>query len=221
MPTPALPPETLARFDTEGPGSLSDAELLALGLGLSLDVATSVLSEFGGLFAVTRASPQDLGTALGGKEALLRRVAASRELGLRMLAAPDVRPKLNKPNTVAEYLGPRIAHLPYEVFHVLCFNARNVLIRDVRVARGTVSSCAVSPRDVFAPALGTSGTVAVILAHNHPSGDPEPSAQDLALTRYLCKAAALLNVKVLDHVVIGGKGHVSLAERGMFPDSVE
>lgn len=217
MPPRALPPETLARFDTEGPGSLCDAELLALGLGLSLDAAASVLSQLGGLFAVTRASPEDLGAALGGRAAPLRRVVAARELGLRMQAAPDLRPKLQTPAEVAAYLQPRMGHLPHEVFHVLCFNSRNVLIRDVRVAKGTASSCAVAPRAIFAPAFTASGTVAIILAHNHPSGDASPSHQDIALTRHLCAAASLVDVKILDHVIVASGAYVSLVERGVMP----
>jgi DNA repair protein RadC len=214
-----LPPETLARFSSHGPDSLSDAELLALGFGLPLDAATSALTQVGGLFALTRASPTTLAEVLGGSEALGRRVSALRQLGFRMQAGCDARPKLATPSAIAAYLMPSMAALAHEEFRVLCFNARNVLVRDARVAVGTASSCAVSPREVFAPAFSTDGVSAIVLSHNHPSGDPMPSVQDTGLTRHLCKAAVHLGIKILDHVIIGGGRYSSLMEEGLMPES--
>jgi DNA repair protein RadC len=104
------------------------------------------------------------------------------------------------------------------VFHVLCFNARNVLLLDARVAEGTINACLVDPREVFAAAI-TARATAIVLAHNHPSGDPEPSAQDLSLTRQLFEAGRLLGIKVLDHVVVGDGTYASLMERGELPGS--
>ncbi|MFP2911356.1 RadC family protein, partial [Pyxidicoccus sp. 3LFB2] len=145
-------------------------------------------------------------------------VLAALELGRRAQRAVERRPKLRTPKEIHGYLAPKLATLRREVFHVLCFNARNVLVHDARVAEGTMNACPVDPREVFAAAL-TSRATAIVLAHNHPSGDPEPSVQDLALTRHLVAASQLLNIKVLDHVVVGDGAYVSMLERGLLPDA--
>jgi DNA repair protein RadC len=110
--------------------------------------------------------------------------------------------------------------LKREQFHVLAFNCRNVLVHEATVAHGTVSACPVDPREVFGPAI-THRASAVVLAHNHPSGDPEPSAEDLALTRQLVEAGRLLHVRVLDHLIIGDGRYVSLLARGQLAARAE
>src|SRR5262249_38123059 len=110
-------------------------------------------------------------------------------------------------------LAPRIALLRHEVFHVLSFNTRNVLLGDARVAEGTTDACTVDPREVFRAALAARAT-ALIFAHNHPSGDPEPSEADLQLTRELQAGARIFPLRVLDHVVVGAGRYVSLARAG-------
>jgi DNA repair protein RadC len=99
------------------------------------------------------------------------------------------------------------------VFHVLSFNMRNVLLADARVAVGTVDSCPVDPREVFRAALASRATC-VVLAHNHPSGDPEPSSLDVKLTARLVSGAELMGIRVLDHLVVGDGSYVSFHERG-------
>src|SRR5262249_14645730 len=99
-----------------------------------------------------------------------------------------------------------------EVFHVLCFNSRNVLLSDVRVAEGTLDHCLVDPREVFSAALWARAT-AIVLAHNHPSGDPEPSGLDLELTAQLVEGGRILGIKVLDHIVVGDSNYTSLFEK--------
>ncbi len=101
------------------------------------------------------------------------------------------------------------------MFHVLCVNSANTLLRDVRVAEGSANMCPVDPRDIFAPALACRA-VGIIVAHNHPSGDPTPSQQDIHLTRHLARGAELLGLRLLDHVVVGD-GYVSFLERGLLP----
>jgi DNA repair protein RadC len=103
---------------------------------------------------------------------------------------------------------------------VLCFNPRNVLLHDARVAEGTMNACPVDPREVFATALIARAS-AIVLAHNHPSGDPEPSAQDVALTAQLSESGRLLGIKVLDHVVVGDGAYASLLERGQLVAGAE
>lgn len=112
------------------------------------------------------------------------------------------------------YLRPQLAVLRREVFHVLCFNSRNVLLRDARVAEGTMNLCPVDPREVFAAALAARAT-AIVIAHNHPSGDPQPSTQDIALTRQLADGARILGLRLLDHLVVGETGFVSMLEQGL------
>lgn len=115
--------------------------------------------------------------------------------------------------TVAKHLR-HLATEPQETFVSLALNARNQVIEETEIARGTLTNCPVHPREVFR-ALIRANAAACILAHNHPSGNPEPSPDDLSLTRRLVRAGALLGIPVLDHVIIGTGGHVSLAERGV------
>ncbi|WNZ66243.1 DNA repair protein RadC (plasmid) [Myxococcus sp. MxC21-1] len=207
------PPETLARLRTQGVSALSDSELLAVGFGLPLPAVTEALSALGGLRALATEAPHNLP---GLNESQAQRLAVLRELGFRMQVAPETRPVLNTPSKVADYLTPRLAHLDREVFHVLCLNSRNVLVSDVRVATGTLASCAVDPKQVFAAAIKHSAA-GIILAHNHPSGDSEPSRQDIELTRQFLRGAELLNVKLLDHVVIATGGATSFVESRLSP----
>src|SRR5205085_328542 len=104
-------------------------------------------------------------------------------------------------------------HLAHEELWVLSLNSRNVLLRADRAATGSVTSCAVDPRDVFSPAL-LSKASAIVVSHNHPSGDPTPSFADLELTRQLVKAGSALCIKLLDHVIVGDGGWHSMAARG-------
>ncbi|HLL00358.1 MAG TPA: DNA repair protein RadC, partial [Myxococcaceae bacterium] len=147
-------------------------------------------------------------------------VLAALELGRRAQRAAERRPRLRTPREIYGYLVPTLSALRREVFHVLCFNPRNVLLADVRVAEGTMNTCPVDPREVYAAALTTRAT-AIVLAHNHPSGDPEPSMQDIALTVQLAEAGRLLGIKVLDHLVLGDGNYVSLMERGLLDDEDE
>jgi DNA repair protein RadC len=120
---------------------------------------------------------------------------------------------LSSAEDIFRYLEPRMEGLRHEVFHVLCFNPRNVLLRDARIAEGAVDSCPVDPRRLFAEAVKVKAS-AIVLAHNHPSGDPSPSAPDLALTRQLEAGAFSLGIKLLDHLVLGDGVFWSLLERG-------
>ena len=143
-------------------------------------------------------------------------VLAALELGRRVQRAVETRPKLRTPLEIYRYLTPSLAALRREVFHVLAFNTRNVLLHDARVAEGTANSCPVDPRDVFRTAM-TAKATGIVLAHNHPSGDPEPSAADVALTRQLVNGGRLLGIRVMDHLVVGDGAFVSMMARGQLP----
>jgi DNA repair protein RadC len=215
------PRERLLRL---GASALSDPELLAVLLGTGIrgqpvvELSESLLAAGGGLKALVQQDPEELCDLPGLGPARAAQLLAALELGRRAQIAQEERPKLQTPQAIHEYLSPRLSALRREVFHVLCFNSRNVLLRDVRVAEGTMSSCPVDPREVFAAALASKAT-AIVLAHNHPSGDPTPSSPDVSLTLQLADGARLLGIKLLDHLVIGDGTYVSMLERGQLPST--
>lgn len=215
--------ESRERLFRLGVEALTDPELLCVvwGPGPRMprmrELAGTLLSRSGGLKALVQEEPLALRLLPGVGPVRAAQVLAALELGRRAQRAVERRPKLRTPKEIHAYLAPTFGALRREVFHVLCFNARNVLVHDARVAEGTMNACPVDPREVFAAAL-TARATAIVLAHNHPSGDPEPSIQDVGLTRHLISAAGLLNIKVLDHVVVGDGGYVSMMERGLLPD---
>ncbi|MGZ6030022.1 MAG: RadC family protein [Myxococcaceae bacterium] len=211
------PVQALRERLVQSPGALADAELLGLlfgGRGRTVrGLGEALLGAAGGLRALASMEASELATAAGLGRERAAQVLAALELARRAHLAPDARPRLRTAGEVHRYLSPRIALLRHEVFHVLSFNTRNVLLADARVAEGTTDACTVDPREVFRAALGARAT-AVIFAHNHPSGDPEPSEADLALTRELQAGARIFHLRVLDHLVVGAGRYVSLARAG-------
>lgn len=142
------------------------------------------------------------------------RLAAAFALGREVeRASRPRRARLDRPAAVARLLAPEVRGLEVETFHTLVLDARQELVAHERVAMGTLMTAPVHPREVFRPALRRT-CAAIIVAHNHPSGDPEPSAEDLAVTRRLAEAGRILGVPLLDHVVLGDGRWVSLRERG-------
>ena len=208
----------LAERLLHAPGMLEDAELLALlfgGRGRTVrGLGESLLAAAGGLRALASMEPAELCTAAGLGRERAAQVLAALELARRAHLASDTRPRLRTAGEVYRYLAPRIALLRHEVFQVLSFNTRNVLLADTRVAEGTTDACTVDPREVFRAALAARAT-AILFAHNHPSGDPEPSQADLALTRELQAGARIFHLRVLDHLVVGAGRYVSLARAGL------
>jgi DNA repair protein RadC len=199
-----------------GPLGLSDAELLALLFGRGRTVRTlgeGLLDAAGGLRTLASMDPGELSAAAGLGRDRAAQVLAALELARRAQASPEARPRLRTAHEVYRYLAPRLSLLRREVFHVLSFNTRNVLLADSRVAEGTTDACTVDPREVFRAALAAHAT-AVVFAHNHPSGDPEPSESDLVLTRELQAGARIFRLRVLDHLVVGAGRYRSLAQSG-------
>jgi DNA repair protein RadC len=215
------PRERLYRL---GAQALSDPELLSVLLASGARRGRppdALLPEGGGgLRALLQLEPHELCARPGLGRIRAAQLLAALELGRRAQRAPERRPRLRTPQEIYAYLAPTLSALRREVFHVLCFNPRNVLLHDARVAEGTMNACPVDPREVFTTAL-TARASAIVLAHNHPSGDPEPSAQDVALTAQLAEAGRLLGIKVLDHVVVGDGSFSSLLERGQLLAGVE
>jgi DNA repair protein RadC len=215
-----LPPEERPRerLFRHGPGALSSRELLALVLGTgsarasALDVAEGLLRD--GLRGLASRSLADFLGQPGLGRAQACRVVATMELGMRVAAeGGPAAPSFRTPEESARYLLPRYSCRPTETFGLLCLDVRQRLKREVVVSVGCLTSSLVHPREVFQEAI-VSRAAALVLFHNHPSGDPEPSAEDLALTRRLVSAGTLLGIQVLDHLVLGAGRYVSLKERG-------
>lgn len=211
------PREKLLRL---GPTALGDNELVAVVLGHgyravhALELATTVLSSAGGLHALGRSSVRDLARLRGLGPSSAARLLAGVELGRRtLLKAVPPRARLATPREVAAYLLPRFGGRSVEEFGVLLLDARQRVL-DARVlTRGTVNASPVHPRDVFREAA-LAGAASVVVFHNHPSGDPTPSGQDVALTRRLCEAGELMGVEVVDHVILGDAAYCSMREIG-------
>ena len=209
------------RLLDQGAAALSDAELLALLLGSgnashsALDSARVALQQLGGVRALLTAPPDRIAVLPGWGPARYARLQAVLELGKRMLREDARRAlRLDAPQKVRSYLCMALAEPAHEIFAVLFLDAQHRLIACEEMFRGTLTQTSVYPREVVKQAL-RHNCAAVILAHNHPSGVAEPSRADEALTRALQSALALVDVRVLDHIVVAGPRSVSFAERGL------
>jgi DNA repair protein RadC len=204
-----------------GPEQLSDAELLAVVLPTAAGPAGPVergralLARFGSLRGVLGAAPRALAEVPGlgpARVALLRAVG---ELARRAVEQRVVRhAPLRTSAEVYRHCGARLAALRKEQFHVLLLDGKNRLIKEVRISEGSLTASLVHPREVFVPVIEESAA-AIILVHNHPSGDPTPSAEDIAITQRLRQVGELMGVRVLDHVVIGDGRYVSFVDEGL------
>ena len=211
------------RLLTQGGAALSDAELLATLIGSgtrgasALEVAQALIVAYGDLSSLGRAEVEDLASHHGVGPARACAVAAALEIGRRAQAPRSARHAVRVSSDVFAFYAPRLSHLKREVFHVMCLDTRHRLLRDARVVEGGLTTCSVLPREVFAPAM-REGAPAVVFVHNHPSGDPQPSQDDLALTARLKQAGAVLGIKPLDHVIVGEGRYISLADAGHFAE---
>ena len=206
----------------EGGGdAFLDYELLEYVLGLAIPrrdtkpLAKRLLSEFGSFPAVLAASAAELarveGLSEGGAAALKFVEAAS----LRSLRAAALdRPVLSGWQALTDYLHAAMAHRVTEEFRVIFLNNRNIMIRDEAMGRGTVNAAPVYPREIVKRALEL-GASSVILVHNHPSGDPSPSRDDIAMTKAIIDGGRPLGLSVHDHVIIGKTGHASFRALGL------
>lgn len=158
--------------------------------------------------------PPELAARFSLGKAPAQRLAAALELGRRAsLEAAELTQPICGGEDVYRYLAPRLGHLPCEVFYALYLDTKGRLLFECEISRGTLSASLVHPREVFAPALQRRAA-AVLVAHNHPSGDPEPSAEDRTTTRRLQRAGRLLGIELLDHIVIGSGSFQSFLEEG-------
>jgi DNA repair protein RadC len=196
-----------------GPKALSLRELLALVLGpggaagSALRVADRVLTSTGGrLRPLLSRPPGELEQIAGVGRAKAARLLAALELGRRAAAEtlPE-RPRIRGPAEVFDLLAPKLRDLPHEEFHALLLNTQHRVLRDVTVTRGILDASLIHPREVFRPAIADNAA-AVILVHNHPSGDPSPSAEDRAVSRQMTDAGRAIGIRVLDHLIVADGG---------------
>lgn len=214
VPRADRPRERLRRL---GPRSLTLSELLTLligsgsGHGSAVDVAGRIAAKLGGVDRLGSVDVAILEGVEGVGSATAARLAAAFELGRRAASsdASDDEP-IRGPADVFQRMGPRLRDVRQEEFHALLLNTRHRVLREVLVTRGILDASLIHPREVFRLAV-SEGAASVILVHNHPSGDPTPSAEDRAVTRQLAAAGRSLGIPVLDHVVIGRGRYVSLA----------
>jgi DNA repair protein RadC len=217
-PTQERPREKLL---AHGAAALSDAELLAIFISTgrrgqsAVDLGRELLTRYGGLKALLDLDIPTLSAIGGLGSAKASRIGAALELGRRYLASglqrPDATPS---PGACAEYLRARIGAYPYEVFACLFLDQRLRVIACEELFRGTVDGTSVHPREVVRRCM-THNASAVIFAHNHPSGICEPSSADCEITRTLKQALGLIDVRVLDHFIVGNGPTVSLSQRGL------
>lgn len=206
------------RLEREGPGALSNRELVAALLGTgdargsALDLAGRLLG--GGLRGLRAASCGELRREHGVGPAKAARLLAALELAARLPAeGRGAAPAFRTPDEAARHLLPRYGARPVETFGLLALDVRHRLRREAVISVGCLTSSLVHPREVFQEAI-VARAAALVLFHNHPSGDPEPSAEDLSLTRRLHSAGALMGIEVLDHLILGAGSYVSLKQRG-------
>ena len=225
LPVSERPRERLAE---KGAEALTHAELIAILLrtGLrgrsAIEIAQELLQRFGSLNGLERASLEDLQKVQGIKHAKAIALKAAFTLARRM--AQELHgdaPLLDNPASIADYLREEVRGYEVEHFHAVLLNTRRKLIRVEMISQGLVDTILVHPREVFKRAIAANAS-ALVLVHNHPSGDPSPSEADIRVTRDLIRAGQLLKIEVLDHVILGrraaanGKDYVSLRELGYF-----
>jgi len=217
------PQERLRRY---GASALSDAELSALivgpgGGGESAESAAQrVLSATGGLARLTRTGLGTLSRLPGVGEARAARLVAAVELGIRGLTITGQgEPFFNSSREVWLAYRGRLQLLQQEVFYAVGLNNKNRRLSEVVVAKGSLTECLVEPREVFRPMIADAAA-RVVLLHNHPSGDPTPSPEDLILTRRLVASGELVGIPILDHLVFGENAYTSLRDQGFLTATV-
>jgi DNA repair protein RadC len=211
------------RLLESGPAALGEAELLAVllptapgrGDASAVDRCRELLARFGSLRALLGAPVRALRAVPGIGPARAAMLLATGELGRRALEQRLARGRaLCTSAEVYRHCGARLAALRKEEFHVILLDGKNRPLKDVRISEGSLTASLVHPREVFVPVIEESAA-AIVLVHNHPSGDPTPSAEDIAITQRLRQVGEVLGVRVLDHVVIGDGRYVSFADEGL------
>ena len=209
------------RLLQHGPQHLTEAELLGILLGkgtkkkTAIDLARELLDRYESLENLFSRSPSELMKIKGIGSAKAATLLAAFQLVRRLQSKTSKeRPSFKRAKDVASYYLPLMKDLRKEVFRVLLLSRANRLIKEVTISEGTLDASIVHPRDVFREAL-LEPAAGVILIHNHPSGNPSPSEEDLRITKQLVEAGRLLGIKVYDHIILAGESHRSLADDGV------
>lgn len=217
------PREKLIRH---GPGRLNDAELLGLifrsgtrtrsGSVSAVQLGRALLKEYGSLHSLSTRDVRELMRVTGIGPAKGVQLAAAFEIGRRIEASvgKGERIQIRSPADVAAEFIPQLRDLKNEIFKIILLNTANVVIGDTTISEGGLAASIVEPRAVFQRAV-LENAAAVICMHNHPSGNPEPSREDIRITRQLVEAGKLMGIPVHDHLIIAGNGYTSMAERGL------
>ena len=208
------------RLREHGPGSLSNAELIAILLRTGVkgenvvNLAVRLLSHLRGLPGLARISYGELCSVNGISDAKACQLLAAFELGRRLVSLhPEDRVVIRSPEDVANLLSAEMSTLEQEHLRVVLLDTKNHVMGINEIYKGNVNSSFVRMAEVFRPAI-RENSVAIVVVHNHPSGDPAPSPEDIAITRQLRESGETLGIEVLDHIIVGGQGYVSLKEQG-------
>lgn len=218
MPPDIRPRERLFRY---GVGALSDAELLAIILGTgnkeetTLQLSQFILSKFETLNKLASASHEELIEINGIGTAKSSQILASIELGKRISVAPNGKGDfISCPEDIVNLFMTEMRFLDKECFKAALLNTKNRVLKVVEVSTGSLSSSVVHPRELYKFAIKCSAA-SIVVVHNHPSGDPSPSKEDIYLTQRLSEAGKILGIELLDHLVIGDGSYVSFKEKGL------
>ncbi len=212
------PRERMAKL---GPQALNSAELLAILLRVgvkgenAVQVGHRILQEFDGLVGLHRASLEEVKAQHGIGFAKATTIKAAIELGRRLsISSPEEKPTIGGPEDVVALVQFEMSSLEQEHLRVLLLNTRNQVLDIVEIYQGSLNSSVVRVGEVFTPAVRRK-SASIIVVHNHPSGDPSPSTEDVTVTRAMIEAGKLLDIEILDHIVIGQGSYVSLKEKGL------
>lgn len=217
-PVDERPRERLIKF---GPENLSDAQVLAIILGTgdasagstALDLARAVLQKFDGFQGLDAAGISEICSVRGIGNAKAAQLKAALEAGKRLLSeSGDAERKFNSSKDVADQYYPTLGRAKKEIFKALLLDSKNRVIKDVTISEGSLNASVVHPREVFNPAIKESAA-GIIFVHNHPSGDPSPSREDMDLTQRLVKTGEVVGIKVIDHIVLGNGQYFSFLDK--------
>lgn len=208
------------RLLKHGVSNLTVAQLLAIILRTggseksAFDLAIEILDKFKNLKNIETASPGEFIPIKGMGKAKVAQIKAALELGRRLNEEPDTKgPAFYSSSDVYGYFSSRLKNLKKEIFWCAMLDAKNRIIHDCRVSEGTLTNSLIHPREAFKEAIKESA-VSVIFVHNHPSGDPSPSREDILITERLVSAGEIIGIKVLDHLIIGEDKYTSMMEKG-------
>lgn len=204
-----------SRLASVGDRALSTAEVVSIVLQSDAALADALLHHFGGLHGIANATLRELQQVTGIGPARAQRIKAALEVGRRLCSVRlDERPRVASPADAANLCMADMMHLEREELRILILNTRNRVVGSETIYTGSVNTAVVRVAEILRPAI-RAGHPALIVVHNHPSGDPTPSPEDVRVTRAIVEAGKLLSIEILDHIIIGRQDFVSLKDRGL------